>query len=157
MTHADLHLDNDGLWRASYGPPDAGEAEHLAGCAACAAAVAAWSAHRSRVASGNPIEQLPEAFWQRERQAILAAARQPKPALRGRVVALSLATLLALAALLVSVAPQAPPRRPAPAARATEDDKLLRDIYVMVNRTEPRALAPMALLLSDRAREARRP
>ena len=155
------HLDNEALIRASYGVPDPDETAHLAACAECAAALAALDGRRRRFASHHPadaVEQLPQAFWQRQRQAILAAVQQPAaPALRPVAVALSLAMLLLVAVLVVGRAPQIPataqvPSPPAVSFRA-EDEELLRDIHFLLIRVEPRALAPAALLLPDRNKE----
>ncbi len=155
------HLNEEGLLRAAYGVPAGAEAEHLAACAACESAVRALSEQRLRAPAGAE-EQLPEAFWQRQRLAILEAAQTAASVAAGYSrlpAALALATLLALALLVVS-APPAPHALPSAPLRA-EDEKLLHEISLSVNCVEPRALAPIAILLPDPAgtagKETKRP
>jgi len=153
------HLDEEALVRASYGLPDSGEAAHLTACADCAANVAALQARR--LAAGraeDAVEQLPAAFWERQHQAVLAGVEQPAaPVFRPAAAALSVAVLLLLAVLVVGQVPLIPKNA---AVRSTEvsplgpeDEQFLYEIQTLVNRIEPRALAPAALLLPDRKKE----
>lgn len=150
-----LHLDHEELLRASYSAAGPADSDHLAACAVCAAAVAAMNACRSRLPAEAVVEQLPAAFWQRQRLAILAAAEQSTAApLRRAAAALSLVVLLMLAALLIG-RPGA--HKPLPPSIRAEDEQLLHDINLMVNRIEPQALAPARLLFSDQTKEVQRP
>lgn len=151
------HLDHEALLRVSYGAPEAGEGEHAAACTNCAAAVASYHSRHSSLATGNALEELPEAFWQRQRQLILAQIRQPAP-LHLRRVAASVALAVALVvALLLTGGSSLRPAKTIPTYYTAEDEKLLRDINLMVNRIEPRALAPATLLLPQEIKEERRP
>lgn len=156
---APKHLDEEALIRASYGAPDSREAAHLAACAECVAAVAAIDARRLAASrAGDAVEQLPVAFWERQRQAVLTRVEQPAAPAFGRAAAvLSVALLLLLAVLVVGQVPLIPKNA---AVRSTEDSPLgpedeqfLYEIHTLVNRIEPRALAPAALLLPDRKKE----
>ena len=140
------HLHNGARVRALYGVASAPEAEHGASCAACRAALATMEHRR---AGAVALGELPESFWRRQRAAILAQTQQPQPAPRLRW-AVSLAAVVALAALLAQ-------QRPEPAAYSAADDHLLREVSLLVNRFEPRALAPATLLLPEEIKEVLRP
>lgn len=93
----------------------------------------------------STLDSLPEAFWQRQRAAVLEAIARParRPVLR---LAFVLATvLLALVAVGVSLLVSRPQR---PLIRA-EDEQLFRQVCETANRIEPEALAPARLLLPD--------
>ncbi len=156
---APKHLDEEALIRASYGVTDPQESAHLAGCAECAAAIAAFDARRLAAGrAGDAVEQLPVAFWERQRQAVLAGVKQPAaPAFRPAAAALSVALLLLLALLVVGQIPLMPRTAPVRATQVSplgpEDEQFLYEIHTLVNRIEPRALAPAALLLPDRKKE----
>ncbi len=159
------HLDEEALLRASYGVPASGEAAHLAACGECAAAIAALDARRQRPSPGqaaDAVEQLPEAFWRRQREAILACVQQPAAPLFHRAAAgFSLAILLLLALLVVGRPSRPPAGRVTPASshapRITpEDEQLLLEIHFLLNRPEPRALAPAVLLVPNPNREVSR-
>ncbi len=138
------HLSNDARVRALYGVASALESQHAASCTACRAELAEMEQRRAGAAA---LGELPESFWRRQRAAALA--QQPQPATRLRW-AVSLAAVVALAALLIQ-------QRPEPSAYNAADDQLLREVSLLVNRFEPRALAPATLLLPEEIKEVLRP
>ncbi len=145
------HLNLEALLRAAYGAAGSEEARHAASCETCAAAVAGLEARRS-AASASAVDELPEAFWQRQRHTILAAVEWPV-ALRFRRFALAVSLLVLLAA---AVETGGRPKPQLPFERV-EDEQLLRDVNLIVTRIEPRALAPAALLIPNETEEVRQP
>lgn len=136
------HLNDEELMRASYGIGD----RHITTCDACRDAAAALANQRL---AGRAID-LPDAFWLRQRQAILERTLQPAPArFRRAAFALSLMVLLALV-VLIGIN-----NRPAPelALYRAEDQQFLAQIQAMSNRIEPQALVPMGLLVPQEAKQ----
>lgn len=140
------HLNEDALIRISYGVAEPAERLHAAECATCGSAAAALELRRARATTGT----VPDLFWERERREIIAAAYARQGAPR-RVAVFAVAAIVVLALLLV---PSAPIKTHQTAATAVDDDPLY-ELYVTLHRTEPRAIAPMRLLLApeDRRRK----
>ena len=157
------HLDSEALLRAAYGVAGNAEAEHLRKCAACAAAAEVLDAQRVAVASSSAVEDLPEAFWQRQRRQILAGIEQRASFAYGQfAVALSLTIVLALAVLSagggIRQTRDTASHESRVALQAAEDEQLLRDVTLIVNRIEPRALEPAILLVPNESnKEVRQP
>lgn len=147
------HLDPEALLRAAYDVATATEAKHLATCDVCAAAGAALNSQRVSSTRASAASELPEAFWQRQRQAIVARIEQPAAA-GYRRLAMAVSLVVLLAAMVLSRGGRSP-RAP---LHTAEDEQLLRDIHLIVNHIEPRALAPATLLLPDQTiQEVQRP
>ena len=157
------HLDSEALLRAAYGVAGDAEAEHVRKCAVCAGAAEALEAQRIAVAAASVVEDLSEAFWQRQRRQILAGVEQRSSFAYGQfAVAFSLTILLALAVLSASGGIRrtrdTASHESRVALQAAEDEQLLRDITLIVNRIETRALEPAILLVPNETnKEVRQP
>ena len=147
-----MHLDSEALLRAVYGVATEAEAEHVQRCGECVALVSALDARRGEASTASSIEGLPEAYWQRQRQLVMAQIEQAAIGAYRRF-AMAVAMVVLLAVVVLAGGGDAP-RKP---LRAAEDEQLLQEINLMVNHIEPRALAPAALFLPDETKEVRRP
>lgn len=148
------HLNRDSLIAASYGVTAAGEAEHLASCAACREAL---EAVRDQRAQRRELPDLPSAFWLRQRETIVERVRQPLHTPFRLAAAVSLLVLLAVALVLgTGNRPASRPAQDLPFYRA-EDQQFLSDIHTIANRVEPQALAPIGLLVPAAQQETKRP
>jgi len=135
---AHLHLDNEALLRVSYGIE---QDSQWRDCAICRAAVEAMLARRSE--SGSRMENaLPEWFWQRQRQSVLSVVRTTPV----RPLGFRWSAIGALAAVVLAgwMAMQPAPKSGVQIAK--DDERLLNDVSMAVNRVEPQAMAPMDML-----------
>ena len=132
------HLDSEALLRAAYGVAGDAEAEDVRKCAVCAGAAEALAAQRIAVAAASVVEDLSEAFWQRQRRQIPAGIEQRSSFAYGQfAVAFSLTVLLALAVLSAGDARRArqtASQNSRAVLQAAEDEQLLRDVTLIVNR-----------------------
>lgn len=146
------HLTDDGLLRAAYGVAAEAEQSHLAVCRECSAAAARMAAAREAGQQGRDgaLGGVPEAFWLRQRRAVLQAAGGPHPVGAPRL-AFALAMLLLVALGVSLLVPRGSLRAPAQKPVQAEDEQLFRQVYETANRIEPEALEPLALLLRPEA------
>jgi hypothetical protein len=143
------HLSDEGLLKAIYGIEDAETRAHLAACAQCAR----QAAEAPRQAGQPGLDELPEAFWQRQRASVLGALPRARP-IRARMALVAAAAILLIAVVALLLAPRGPVK-PAPITAA--DEQLFREACETANRIVPKALAPVALLLPADSRTAPAP
>jgi hypothetical protein len=148
------HLSDEQWAAAVFGENDEAAAKHLAECATCPAGVSRLAAatNAARARRRQAAEQ-PEAFWQRQREAIRArlAEQHPVQPWRRWIWATATVVLILAASALLSHNHTPPARAPAP---ADPDDALLLNVQQSIRSDLPQALRPAALLTEEMNRAA---
>ena len=143
------HLSNEQITAAIEKQADDAGAEHLAECATCRVELEAFAA-ASDVArtEAREAQELPEAFWARQREAIhqRIAARDFVHPWKRWVWVTATVTLVVLASTLLS-------RNNAPStqtvAQPDPDDALMVSVRQSIQSDLPQALKPAALLTQE--------
>ena len=143
------HLTNEQWEGIVLHQNDASAQEHLAGCATCRGEVNAFLAAASAAqAHQRKAMEQPEAFWQRQREHILARVANRDFAHPWRrwiwVTATVMLVLLASTLLTRHTTPHLQPAPP-----SDPDDALMLSVQQSIHSDLPQALRPAALLTQE--------
>lgn len=143
------HLNQEQLTEWLLGTENQETARHLESCEACRAdsegVRAAIAGYRQTVHQAAEREQ---AFWARQRHAILSALPQRRYIHYFRWAATTVMVVVVAAALVLMRSPE-PPQQ---AKNDASDDALLQQVENSIGRSYPAALAPAVLIDEERNR-----
>ena len=154
-----FHLADDQWVECLLGEPPADVVAHLNICSACRDELQRFRTVTEQLAQQSRAytEALPEQFWQEQRRGIAASLaargkeRKRENFSRRFAFGFSVAAVLFLAIFLMRWPPPAG-SPPVTQSSWSEDDVLLSQVQEALNREEPAALAPVALLTDEMER-----
>jgi hypothetical protein len=145
------HLNSEELADATLGLLEADRVAHLEGCADCRTRTAGLRAPLEKWRDDARLAAVqPDSFWARQR-AIISVRMHERSFDRGlRFVWVGAVAAIILAAVL-SWSPGTNPPKPAPTTDA-QDEQLLENMQVALERETPAALQPAEVLTNEMAR-----
>jgi hypothetical protein len=146
-----IHLNSEEMADATLGLLEADRAAHLEGCAECRTRTAGYRAPLEQWRDDARVAAVqPDTFWTRQR-AVISVRLHERSFDRGiRFVWVGAVAALVLAAAL-SWSPSTKPPTPPPITEA-QDEQLLENMQVALERESPLALQPAEVLTKEMSR-----